>query len=606
MPLSKRKKGEGHETALPPGVVSRVQLSPYRVALAGIQTAEIGYEPLTKDITAVGFVEFDERRLARITARATGKSRIDKLYVNVTGQMVQKGEPLALLYSPDLVVTVQNLLDSQRAGNADLRNIARERLRLWGIEDDQIDAIIRTGKPITNLTIRSPIAGHVIKKYQVEGEYVEEGSRLYDIADLSTVWVEAQVYEDELGFLREGMPVRATTKAFANREFAGTVSFIHPHLDASTRTLKVRFDMANPLHALRPGMYATVKLQVAASQLNEVRDAETDLWREKVAADVALRSVFAPSRLVGEGGLEALLQEAGQQALTHAGLVLAVPERAVVDTGSRKFVYRESEPEVFDGIEVQLGPRCGGYFPVLRGLNPGDRIATTGSFLIDAETRLTAGAASTYFGASGGPQTERTSAATARPSMSKDEEMKLQGVLSRLSPGDRNLAEAQVYCPIKNVRLGSMGMPESVMVGGQKVLLCCSACIKKAKADEKTTLNTVARLKAESKSGIRHASASTSPTPAGGHEHGTKEAKIKASLALLGPDRPLAEAQGYCPVTDKPLGSMGKPIKFMFKGQPVFVCCEGCADDVREDGTAALLKVEKLKAKVKAEKGGRP
>jgi Cu(I)/Ag(I) efflux system membrane fusion protein len=607
MPLSRRKKSEGHETAWPPGVASRVQLSPYRVALAGIQTVEIGYEPLTKDVTAVGFVEFDERKLARITARATGKSRIDKLYVNVTGQMVQKGEPLALLYSPDLVVTVQNLLDSRGSGNADLGQVARERLRLWGIDDEQIDGILKTGRPITHLTIRSPMAGHVIKKYQVEGEYVEEGSRLYDIADLSTVWVEAQVYEDELGFLREGMAVRATTKAFPEREFGGVVSFIHPHLDASTRTLKVRFDMANPRHELRPGMYATAKLQVPATQLNEVTAADAEWWREKVAADVALRSILAPNRLTGEAGIEALLQEGVQRTFRKEGLVLAVPERAVIDTGSRKFVYREAEPDVFDGVEVRLGPRCGGYYPVLRGLNPGDRIATTGSFLIDAETRLTAGAASTYFGATGGPQTERAPSATARPSMSRDEEMKVQAVLSRLAPVDRKLAEAQVYCPIKqNVRLGSMGMPESVVLGGQKVFLCCSACINKARAEEKKTLETVARLQAEAKSGIRRPTTTPSGTAAGGHEHASKDAKIKASLALLGPDRPLAEAQGYCPVTDKPLGSMGKPDKVMVKGQPVFVCCEGCVDDVKENEAATLAKVEKLKAKVKAEKGARP
>lgn len=607
MPLSKRKKGEGHETSLPPGAVSRVTLSPYRVALAGIQTVEIGYEPLTKDIAAVGFVEFDERKLARITARATGKSRIDKLFVNVTGQMVQKGEPLAQLYSPDLVVTVQNLLDSQRSNNRDLGQIARERLRLWGIDDEQINTILKTGRPITHLTIQAPISGHVIKKYQVEGEYVEEGSRLYDIADLSTVWIEAQVYEDELAFLRDGMTVRATTKAFGDREFTGVVSFIHPHLDSSTRTLKVRFDMANPHHELRPGMYATVKLQVPASQLNEVRAAQEERWRDAVAADIALRAMFAPNRLIGEAGVQGLLVEATQRVVMTKGLILAVPERAVIDTGSRKFVYRESEPEVFDGVLVRLGPRCGGYYPVLSGLSPGDRVATTGSFLIDAETRLTAGAGSTYFGASGGPQTERTSAATARPSMSKDEEMKVQDVLAKLGADDRKLAEAQVYCPIKqNVRLGSMGMPESVVLRGQKVFLCCNACIKKARADEKGTLETVAKFKAEAKSGIRRATLPASSTPAGGHEHGSKEAKIKANLALLGPDRPLAEAQGICPVTDKPLGSMGKPIKIIVKGQPVFVCCDGCVEDVREDEAATLSKVEKLKAKVKAEKGARP
>jgi Cu(I)/Ag(I) efflux system membrane fusion protein len=393
MPLSKRKKGEGARTdeVLPPGVVSRVQLTPYRVATAGIQTTEIEYQPLSKEITTVGFVEFDERKLARITARASGKSRIDKLYVNVTGQTVQKGEPLALLYSPDLLNTVQNLLDSQQSGNRDLQRLARERLTLWGIDDDQIQQILKMGKPITQLTIRAPISGHIIKKYQVEGEYVEEGARLYDVADLSTVWIEAQVYEDEIAFLQAGLSVSATAKSFPNREFKGKVAFIHPHLDTGTRTLKVRFDMDNPQHDLRPGMYATVTLQVPVTELH----------------------LLPPD--AGEKQRHAYEQ----------GLVLAVPERAVIDTGSRKIVYREAEPDVYEGVEVRLGPRCGILYPVIQGLKAGDKVATAGSFLIDAETRLTAGVGSTYFGASSGPQGgDRRSTTTARPSMTRDEEDK--------------------------------------------------------------------------------------------------------------------------------------------------------------------------------------
>jgi multidrug efflux pump subunit AcrA (membrane-fusion protein) len=462
MPLSKRKKGtKGEDEPLPPGVVSRVQLTPYRVAVAGIRTAEVGYQPLTKDITAVGFVEFDERKLARITARAAGKSRIDKLYVNVTGQVVREGEPLALLYSPELVTTVQNLLDAKRSGNLDLQRSARERLRLWGIDDEQINDVLRTGKPITHLTIRSPINGHVIKKYQVEGEYVEEGARLYDVADLATVWIEAQVYEDQLAFLREGLPVGATTKAFPNREFRGKVAFVHPHLDAATRTLKVRFDLDNPRHDLRPGMYATVTLQVPATQL------------DALPADAG----------------------ADQKRFYEQGKVLAVPERAVIDTGRRKIVYREAEPDVFEGVEVQLGPRCGGFYPVVRGLRAGDRVAAAGSFLIDAETRLTAGAGSTYFGASGGPQSEHRAGATVRPSTIREEGDKVRANLAKLSPEDRRLAEAQGRCPITGKMLGSMGKPIKVTLNNQTVFLCCEGCVDDAREQPEQTLDKVKALR---------------------------------------------------------------------------------------------------------------
>jgi Cu(I)/Ag(I) efflux system membrane fusion protein len=465
MPLSPRKKGtKSEDEMLPPGVVSRVQLTPYKVAVAGIETEAVGYRALARDITAVGFVEFDERKLARISARATGKSRIDKLYVNVTGQTVAKGQPLAELYSPDLVVTVRNLLDAHKSGNPGLEQIARDRLRLWGIEADQIDQILRTEEAVTGLTIRSPIGGVVIKKYPVEGEYVEEGAPLYDVANLSTVWVEAQVYEDELAYLRggEGLKVAATTRAFPGREFEGKLAFIYPHLDAATRTLKVRFDVKNDRHDLRPGMYATVKLQVPVTRL-DLLPAEADARRKEAYRE---------------------------------GRVLAVPERAVIDTGRHKFIYRESGPDIYDGVEVELGPRCGGFYPLVRGLHEGDRVATTGSFLIDAETRLTAGASSTYYGASGGPHGEHRATRGARPSMTRDEDADVQAALAKLSPADRTLAETQGNCPILGTRLGSMGVPVKLTLQGLPVFVCCEGCVKKAKSDEKATLDKVAGLKA--------------------------------------------------------------------------------------------------------------
>jgi Cu(I)/Ag(I) efflux system membrane fusion protein len=468
MPLSKRRKGDAHaEETLPPGVVSRVQLTPYRVALAGIRTTRIGYQRLAKEIRTIGFVEFDERKLARITVRPSGRSRIDKLHVNVTGQVVQRGEPLALLYNPDLVSTVENLLDAQTAKNRDLQRLSRDRLLRWGIELDQIEEILESRKAITQMTIRSPISGHVIRKYQVEGEYVEEGSRLYDIADLSTVWIEAQVYEDELTFLKEGMAVSATTRAFPNREFKGQVAFIHPHLDARTRTLKVRFDMDNAQHDLRPGMYATVRLEVPVTQLNLLPADPGDKQKQSY----------------------------------EKGLMLAVPEQAVIDTGSRKLVYREAEPGLYEGVEVQLGPRCGGFYPVVQGLAEGDLVATAGSFLIDADTRLTGGAAATYFGSSAGPKEEGRGATTAvRPSTTRDEESKIQARLARLSAEDRRLAEAQKYCPIQQDNLlGSMGPPLKILLNDQPVFLCCKGCEKEARQRAGETLARVEKLKARTR-----------------------------------------------------------------------------------------------------------
>jgi Cu(I)/Ag(I) efflux system membrane fusion protein len=601
MPLSQRKKGEvGEGEALPPGVVTRVQLTPYRVALAGIKTWEVAYQPLSKEMRTVGFVEFDERKLARISAKVTGKSRIDKLYVNVTGQHVSKGEPLAELYNPDLVTTVDNLLDAHAGGRTSDERAARTRLRRWGITDEQIDALVKAGKPITNLTLRAPISGHIIKKYQVEGEIVEEGARLYDVADLSTVWVEAQVYEDELAYLKEGLPVHATTKAFPNRVFEGNVAFVHPHLDAATRTLRVRFDLANPSHELRPGMYATVSLKVPATQLDLFTRALDEDWRNELLRDGLARALTAPGGLAADVGLEPLTRAAVRRVLSARGQVLAVPESAVIDTGSRKFVYREAWPGAYDGVQVELGPRCGDFYPVVRGLEAGDRVVTAGSFLVDAETRLTSGVGSTYFGASGGPQSERRSSASeARPSMSEDEDAKISAVLAKLSRVDRRLAEAQGYCPVlERNRLGSMGVPVKIVLNGQPVFLCCSGCEKEAREHAERTLARVERLKTSPKASDRPNQAAK--TPAAGTDAARQaEAEIQTNLAKLKPeDRRLAEAQRFCAVQqENRLGSMGVPVKVMVKGRPVFLCCDGCEREALDHSERTLAAVEKLKGR---------
>jgi membrane fusion protein, copper/silver efflux system len=495
MPLSKRKKGEGAEEPLPPGVISRVQLSPYRIVLAGIQTSEVTYQPLILEIATVGSVEFDERKQAQISARVKG--RIDKLYVNVTGQHVRAGDELADLYSPDLVTTVQNLLDAQRSGNRELLGIARERLRLWDISDDQVREMERTGKAITHVTIRSSIGGHVIRKYQVEGKYVDEGTPLYDIADLSTVWIEAQVYEEDMTLLKEGQQVRATTRAFPTRVFRGRVAFIQPHLDRSTRTLSVRFDMDNPDHELRPGMYANIKLEVPAAELDLFTGTQARDWRNGVAAEIAATTWFSLGGSPPIAGIGSLVRAAARQSLLSRGLVLAVPESAVIDTGSRKIVYREASPGVYEGVEVQLGPRSGAVYPVVRGLEAGEIVATSGSFLIDAETRLNPAAGSTYFGASGGPPgrgAPRSGASTSRAA--SDEDGKVSANLARLSPEDRRLAEAQRFCPVQqDNRLGSMGPPVKVIVQGSPVFLCCKGCEEEARDHPDQTLATLQKLK---------------------------------------------------------------------------------------------------------------
>ncbi len=482
MPLSKRKKGEaGASEALPAGIVSRVQLTPYRVVLAGVNTWRVDYVPLSREIIAAGLVEFNERGQKTIAARMAG--RIDKLLVSETGQMVEAGDILAELYSPNLITTVQNLLQAGKSGSRDLASDARTRLELLGIDKAQIDEIVQTGKANTHLKIRSPISGHVIQKYVREGQNVDEGSPLYDVVDLSSVWIQAQIYEDDIGLLPFAQehphetettktPVVATTRAFPNEEFRGTLKFVYPHVDQASRTLTVRFEIDNPQHKLRPGGTATVRL-------------------------------FIPPQKIQSLAVEGMTAEAREE--LGNGRALAVPQGAVIDTGEQKIVYREAAPNEFEGVLVTLGPKLldpdgVAFFPVLSGLSAGDRIVTTGSFLVDAETRLNPAAGSIYFGGSSGAKGSSTSAV--RATTPEDPEAKFAAVLARLPPADRALAEQQRTCPIlKDSRLGSMGPPVKLTLAGETVFLCCAGCKGQATTNPEQTAARVKELRAQNAQG---------------------------------------------------------------------------------------------------------
>jgi Cu(I)/Ag(I) efflux system membrane fusion protein len=504
MPLSKRKKGADREVALPPGVVNRVQLSPYRVVLAGAKTWPVAYVPLAKEITTVGFVEFNERGLKQVAARFKG--RLDTLYVNETGQMVHAGQVLASVYSPELVVTVQNLLDAQRTKNVDLIRNTRDRLKLWGISDDQIGEILRSGKANTHLNIQSPVHGHVLKRYVKEGQNVDEGSPLYDVADLSTVWVEAQVYEEDAAFLpadlqtdgvpREALTATATTPANPNEKFVGKLTFVYPHVDQDTHTLMVRFELPNPGHKLRPGTTATVKLRLWPTQLEVFANGLGQDWAKANALEL-----LAPSARGGPVGLVSALGNAAATAGLFGGQLPAVPESAVIDTGALKLVYRQIAPGEFEGVSVDLGPRMVGpndvtYYPVLHGLALGDRVVTSGSFLVDAETRLNPAAGSIYFGGTSGAASASASMSNVRPSTPLDANAQIKAAMEKLAPHDRQLAQAQSFCPVlPSSRLGLMGTPVRIVVEEQPVFLCCESCRKDAFADPKETLMKVEKLK---------------------------------------------------------------------------------------------------------------
>lgn len=472
MPLSERKKGE--KVPLPEGVLSRVQLSPERIEMAGLKTAEIAYRPLVKRIETVGFVDYDESRRSRIVTRVSGY--IEKLYVDKSFTNVAKGEPLAVLYSPELYSTVQELdlalargaddmvesgkqrlrllgikqpeideivareglIHAVNGGSASQIETARSRLRQLGIAENEIDALARSTEAETGLIIRSPSVGHVIAKNVEEGDRVEAGSVLFEIADLSQVWVEADVFERDIPLLQTGQTVAITAEGLLNRTITGTIVLVHPHLEAATRTNRIRVQLPNPGHLLRPGMYASVRIDVPFAGLEPFNTRPAAIQRSAKASDDKTLIAFQKTCPVSGNELGSMgspvRRQAGRRvaflccpdciarferstnkylakldaeaAGAPEGEVLAVPESAVIDTGSKKIVYIESRPGVFDGIRVELGPESDGFYPVIKGLRAGERVAAAGAFLVDAETRLNPAAGSTYVGASGGPDSQ--------------------------------------------------------------------------------------------------------------------------------------------------------------------------------------------------------
>lgn len=542
MPLSKRKKGELPE--LPPGIVSRVQLSPYRIELAGVRTVTAELRPLKVELRTVGYVTVDERRRARLVVRAGGY--VEKLYVNEPFAQVSQHQPLAELYSPDLYLAAQELLLARRGSSSQLVELSREKLRLLGVAEQEIDEILRTGQASARLVIRAPWGGHVFEKRVVEGDAVHEGQVLFEVVDLSAVWVEGEIYEKDLPLVRTGQIVSATVEGWAGPPFMGRVALVHPHVLPATRTVRIRFELDNPNHALRPGMFATVLLSVPMHELEPFR---TKLARGSAITSTggavvsggngvqepdALDQAEAGALIAAQGvcpvtGLKLGSMGSPLKASAHgrsiflccaackndfesqpeyylarlttvsAEGVLAVPEMAVIDTGTQKLVYVEREPGVFEGVLVTVGPLAEGYYPVVDGLLPGDHVAAAGAFLIDAETRLNPAAATAYFGATAGPASggKQPSAVNARSAEAGDQGASepppstQQKNLAKLPRADRRRAERQATCPVTGLALGSMGVPYKVRVQGQVLYLCCRACEETVRQDPQGVLKKV-------------------------------------------------------------------------------------------------------------------
>ena len=440
--------------------------------LASVQTTTVNYRKLTKSIYTVGKIDYDESRVAHVTAWVSG--RVDKLFVNFTGTIVKKGEHLLYMYSPDLLSTQEEYLLAYRgveklnkspipdviSSSKTLLEHTKQRLLLWGITEEQINELERTQKPQTHLTIHAPIGGTVINKYAFEGMYYKTGDMLFTITDLSQVWLYLDIYEYDIPWIRYGQGIEVVTESYPGEVFHGTIVFIDPFLSETTRTIKVRVNMDNREGKLKPGMYANARFKVKLGSegvifdpkirgkymcpmhpdvLSDKQDncpecgmklepvggrmgvfvpglipqvyecpmkcegsasdkpgscpkCELVLIKKEVEGVQEEKAVYVCSEHIDEqSGLpgECPVCQRKLKIKTKDDIgVLAVPHSAVLFTGKRNIVYVEKEKGNYVPREVIIGPKADEYYPVISGLSAGEKVVTSGAFLIDSQMQL--------------------------------------------------------------------------------------------------------------------------------------------------------------------------------------------------------------------------
>jgi Cu(I)/Ag(I) efflux system membrane fusion protein len=338
--------------APPPSAMSpgrnTITISPERLQTIGVKFELVKPRSLEKIIRTVGRVEIDERRLAHVNIKLEGW--IDRLLVNSTGERVKQGQILFTIYSPELVATQEEYLLALKGGKAlggsefpevaqgatSLLEVTRRRLRLWDITEDHIQDLERTGTVLKTLPIHSPGTGTVIKKVAVAGMRVNPGDELYTIADLSRIWVQADIYEYELPSIKPGQTAKVTLSYDPRTVLTARVGFIYPTLDPQTRTAKVRFELENPGERLKPDMYANVELKIPL------------------------------------------------------GTRLAIPRDAILESGERHVIFIHHGGGKLEWRNVKLGVQAGDWVEVAEGLKEGDHIVTSANFLIDSESQLKA------------------------------------------------------------------------------------------------------------------------------------------------------------------------------------------------------------------------
>ena len=365
---------------------SMLELSDHARAMASVETVPVERRKMSREIRAVGKVQYNEAGLANITARVEGY--IERLFVDYTGVEVKMGDHLVEIYSPDLVVAQQEMLVAlESAHSSSLVESSTRKLLRWGLTQGQVDELVRNKKIHERLTLFSPIKGTVTEKMVVQKAMVKPGEMLYRLANLESVWVYLDIYEYELPWVQFGQMVEINAEAVPGQNFTGRVWFISPVLNEETRTIKVLLNISNAEQKLKPGMYVTAVIR--AELRADGKPAPTGVegqWscpmHPLVLKARAGQCPVCKMTLVQIPGTPASARPEGDQ------LLLAVPVTAVLDSGVRKLVYVEKSKGQFVPVEIVTGPRTDDSYPVLSGLSEGDRVVTRGNFLLDSQFQI--------------------------------------------------------------------------------------------------------------------------------------------------------------------------------------------------------------------------
>jgi Cu(I)/Ag(I) efflux system membrane fusion protein len=373
-------------------------------ALMGVQTTLVERRFVEAEVRMVGRVAYDETRLATITAWVPG--RIERMYVDFTGVPVRQGDHLVQLYSPELMNAQEELrravqaaqrlsgdtADVVRRSTEAMVTAAKDKLRRWGLTERQVEDAAAKGAFSEEVTIYAPVSGTVIERNGVEGMYVETGTPIYAIADLSEVWVKFDAYESDLPWLRYGQHVQFTAEAHPGETFDGQIIFIDPVLDPRTRTVRVRVNVENKAGKLKPDMFVRGVVRARVAGKGKVIDPSlTGKWISPMHPEI-VKDGPGTCDVCGMPLVPA--EELGYMAADEAGEApLVIPATVPLITGTRAVVYvqvPDAEMPTFEGREVVLGPRAGDYYIVESGLDVGDRVVTEGNFKIDSALQILA------------------------------------------------------------------------------------------------------------------------------------------------------------------------------------------------------------------------